>query len=210
MTTTSFNLSTEKGFEDFNSLLLNQTFIVGYEPTNVDVKVFKLIVDNKLDAKRFTNVTRWFDTIAAYCTDEDFILEQINHRNLDFTVDSENDDDFDLFDASEDMSSLPNKERVVPVAKKVKETKSEVVMEVKTWDDTISMKDVEDAVRSVSMDGLKWGHSKLVPTAFKMHSLSIQCIVDDHLVSVQDLEDTLNDIEELIQSVDIISFNTYR
>ena len=39
--------------------------------------------------------------------------------------------------------------------------KSSVVLDVKPWDDETDMKALEQAVRSIQMDGLVWGACKL-------------------------------------------------
>ena len=51
-------------------------------------------------------------------------------------------------------------------AKKPVVAKSSVVLDVKVWDDTTDLKEVEKLVREIEMDGLLWGASKTVPLAF--------------------------------------------
>ena len=41
------------------------------------------------------------------------------------------------------------------------------------------MKAMEQNVRSIEMDGLKWGASKLVPLAYGIKKLQIVCVVED-------------------------------
>lgn len=41
------------------------------------------------------------------------------------------------------------------------------------------MKAMEERVRSIEMDGLKWGASKLVPLAYGIRKLQIVCVVED-------------------------------
>lgn len=40
-------------------------------------------------------------------------------------------------------------------------------------------------MRSIEMEGLVWGSSKLVPVAFGVKKLQIQCVVEDDKVSKQ-------------------------
>ena len=42
-------------------------------------------------------------------------------------------------------------------------------MDIKPWDDETDMKELEAAIRSISMDGLLWGTGKLV-------EISLECI----------------------------------
>jgi hypothetical protein len=44
--------------------------------------------------------------------------------------------------------------------------KSSVLMDVKPWDDETDMKKLEEAVRSVQMEGLTWGACKLFLSAY--------------------------------------------
>jgi elongation factor 1-beta len=49
------------------------------------------------------------------------------------------------------------------------------LLDVKVWDDETDLKELEEKVRSISIDGLVWGSSKLVPVAFnikKLHKLN--------------------------------------
>nr|CAD7462783.1 unnamed protein product [Timema tahoe] len=69
------------------------------------------------------------------------------------------------------------------------------------------MKAMEIKVRMVETDGLLWGASKLVPLAYGIHKLQISCVVEDDKVSVDWLQETIEAIEEYVQSVDIAAFN---
>ncbi len=60
--------------------------------------------------------------------------------------------------------------------------KSSVLLDVKVWDDETDMKALEESVRSIEMDGLVWGSSKLVPVAFGVKKLQIQCVIEDDKV----------------------------
>jgi translation elongation factor EF-1beta len=58
-----------------------------------------------------------------------------------------------------------------------------VLLDVKPWDDETDMKALEESVRTVQMDGLVWGTSKLVPVAFGVKKLQIQCVIEDDKVN---------------------------
>lgn len=85
--------------------------------------------------------------------------------------------------------------------------KSSVVLEVKPWDDETDMKEMERLVRSIVMDGLVWGASKLVPVGYGINKIQIMCIVEDDKVSVEELQEKIQENEEFVQSVDIAAFN---
>ena len=59
---------------------------------------------------------------------------------------------------------------------------SVVTLEVKPWDDETDMKALEESVRSVEMQGLVWGASKLVPIGYGIRKLQITLVVGSSLV----------------------------
>lgn len=70
----------------------------------------------------------------------------------------------------------PRTEPGAPVAK------SNIIMEVKPWDDETDMAEVERLVRTIQQDGLVWGSSKLVPVGYGIQKLQICCVVEDDKV----------------------------
>ena len=60
--------------------------------------------------------------------------------------------------------------------------KSSVLLDVKVWDDETNMTELEEKVRSINLDGLVWGSSKLVPVAYNIKKLQIQCVIEDDKV----------------------------
>jgi translation elongation factor EF-1beta len=69
---------------------------------------------------------------------------------------------------------------------------------VKPWDDETDMKELEKAVRSIVMDGLLWGASKLVPLAYGIHKLQISAVIEDEKVSVDLLTENLEGKEDFV------------
>lgn len=130
--------------------------------------------------------------------------------------DDDDDDDVDLFgsgDEEEDAEAARiREERLKSYAdKKSKKpaliAKSSIVLEVKPWDDETDMKEMEKQVRSVEMEGLLWGASKLVPVGYGINKLQIMCVIEDDKVSVDLLTEQIQEFEEFVQSVDIAAFN---
>uniref|UniRef100_A0A2P2I049 Elongation factor 1-delta-like n=1 Tax=Hirondellea gigas TaxID=1518452 RepID=A0A2P2I049_9CRUS len=133
-------------------------------------------------------------------------------------VEEDDDDDVDLFGSDDDeeeesaeaarireerLKSYAEKKskKVTPVAK------SSVLLDCKPWDDETDFKKMEAAIRDIKMDGLVWGAAKLVPLAFGIHKLSILVTVVDEKVSIDDLSEQIEAIEEYVQSVDVAAFN---
>ena len=69
------------------------------------------------------------------------------------------------------------------------------------------MKKMEEQVRTIVMDGLLWGASKLVPVGYGINKLQICCVIEDDKVSVDLLTETIQEFEDFVQSVDIAAFN---
>uniref|UniRef100_A0A452IBT6 Elongation factor 1-delta n=1 Tax=Gopherus agassizii TaxID=38772 RepID=A0A452IBT6_9SAUR len=130
--------------------------------------------------------------------------------------DEDEDDDIDLFgsgDEEEDQEAAKvREERLRQYAEKKSKkpgliAKSSILLDVKPWDDETDMAKMEDCVRSIQMDGLVWGASKLVPVGYGIKKLQIQCVVEDDKVGTDILEEEITKFEDYVQSVDIAAFN---
>jgi len=131
-------------------------------------------------------------------------------------ADDDDDDDFELFGSdSEEEDEEAEKIREARLAqyaekkanKKAVIAKSNIILDVKPWDDETDMGELEKCVRSIQKDGLVWGASKLVPLAFGIKKLQITCVVEDDKVGTDDLEEDILAFEDYIQSMDIAAFN---
>lgn len=85
---------------------------------------------------------------------------------------------------------------------------SVVTMDVKPWDDETDMKALEAAVRSIDWPGLVWGGSKLVEIGFGIKKLQINIVVEDELVSTDELQETIQGFEDYVQSTDIAAMQS--
>ncbi|XP_032860781.2 uncharacterized protein LOC104359502 isoform X2 [Tyto alba] len=131
-------------------------------------------------------------------------------------AEEDDDDDIDLFgsdDEEEDQEAAKvREERLRQYAeKKAKKpgliAKSSILLDVKPWDDETDMAKMEECVRSVHLEGLVWGASKLVPVGYGIKKLQIQCVVEDDKVGTDILEEEITKFEDYVQSVDIAAFN---
>ncbi|XP_033232135.1 probable elongation factor 1-delta isoform X1 [Belonocnema kinseyi] len=129
---------------------------------------------------------------------------------------AEEEDDVDLFgsdsEGEDEEAAKIREERLAAYnAKKSKKpvliAKSNIILDVKPWDDETDMKALEAEVRKVQTDGLLWGAAKLVPLAYGIQKLQISCVVEDDKVSVDWLTETIQEKEDYVQSVDIAAFN---
>uniref|UniRef100_A0A3Q4BA34 Uncharacterized protein n=1 Tax=Mola mola TaxID=94237 RepID=A0A3Q4BA34_MOLML len=126
----------------------------------------------------------------------------------------DDDDDIDLFGSDEDdeeMARIKQERLDAYAAKKSKKptliAKSSILLDVKPWDDETDMVKLEECVRSVQMDGLLWGASKLVPVGYGIKKLQINCVVEDDKVGTDILEEEITKFEDYVQSVDVAAFN---
>ncbi|XP_072458918.1 elongation factor 1-delta isoform X4 [Notamacropus eugenii] len=131
-------------------------------------------------------------------------------------AEDDEDDDIDLFGSDneeEDKEAARlREERLRQYAeKKAKKpgliAKSSILLDVKPWDDETDMAKLEECVRSIQLDGLVWGGSKLVPVGYGIRKLQIQCVVEDDKVGTDILEEEITKFEDYVQSVDIAAFN---
>merc|ERR1719369_480344 len=133
-------------------------------------------------------------------------------------VEDEDEDDFELFgsDDEEEVETEEEKAKKEELLKKYHEKKSKkpaliaksnIILDVKPWDDETDMIEVERLVRGIEMDGLLWGNSKLVPLAYGIKKLQISCVVEDEKVGSDILDEEIEKFEDLVQSVDIAAFN---
>ncbi|XP_026134846.1 elongation factor 1-delta-like isoform X4 [Carassius auratus] len=126
----------------------------------------------------------------------------------------DDDDDIDLFgsDEEDEEAERIKAERVKEYAQRKSKkpaliAKSSILLDVKPWDDETDMSKLEECVRSIQMDGLLWGASKLVPVGYGIKKLQINCVVEDDKVGTDILEEEITKYEDYVQSVDIAAFN---
>lgn len=67
------------------------------------------------------------------------------------------------------------------------------------------MKELEANMRSIEMDGLTWGASKLVAVGYGISKLQVNLVVEDEKVSIDDLQGQIEGDEDHVQSTDVVS-----
>jgi elongation factor 1-beta len=217
MAVTFSELHTAEGLKALEAHLAGKTYISGDGISKDDIKVFAA-VPTKPGAE-FPTAARWYDTIAA-ATAARFPGKASGVSASSAAAASApaaaeamdvDDDDLDLFgdETEEDKAAAAARVAAKP-AKKKESGKSSVLMDIKPWDDETDMKKLEESVRSVQMEGLTWGASKLVAVGYGIKKLQIMMTIIDDLVSVDTLvEEVLQEPphNEYIQSCDIVAFN---
>jgi len=202
------------------SHLATRSYVEGYTPSQADVHVFKTL-SSPPSASQYPHVARWYTHIQSYAAEHP-TLPGSSKAGEAFTgsnaapakaaaADADDDDEVDLFgdDDEEDAEAERVKaERVAAYqAKKADKpktiAKSVVTLEVKPWDDETDMKELEKAVRSIEQDGLVWGSSKLVAIGYGIKKLQITLVIEDELVSLDELQEKCAEFEDYVQSTDV-------
>ncbi|KAF0907394.1 hypothetical protein E2562_015886 [Oryza meyeriana var. granulata] len=222
MAVTFTDLHTAEGLKALEQHLAGKTYISGDAISKDDIKVFAAVPSRP--GAEFPNAARWYDTVAAALASR-FPGKAVGVNLPGAGAASasaaaapaakdadEDDDDLDLFgdETEEDKKAAEERAASKASAKKKESGKSSVLLDVKPWDDETDMKKLEEAVRSVQMEGLTWGASKLVPVGYGIKKLQIMLTIVDDLVSVDSLiEEHLTEepINEYVQSCDIVAFN---
>ncbi|CAH9078166.1 unnamed protein product [Cuscuta epithymum] len=229
MAVTFHNLSSDSGLQKLDEYLLSRSYVTGYQASKDDIVVFSSL--SKPPSPQLVNVSRWYNHIDALLRISGVTGEGcgvIIEGSAPVTecvatppasdpkaasAEDDDDDDVDLFgeETEEEKKAAEERSAAVKASIKKKESgKSSILLDVKPWDDETDMKKLEEAVKSVSMEGLSWGACKLVPVGYGIKKLQIMLTVVDDLVSVDDLVEnhlTVEPINEYVQSCDIVAFN---
>lgn len=214
------DVSTPAGLKALNDFLADRSYMEGFWASQADASVFHCLPVAPSPA--LCHLRRWYDHIKSLQADRSslpsaktqFVLHDASGK--DASEEDEDEDDIDLF-GSEDEEEAAEAARVKEqrlaqyAAKKSKKpalvAKSSILLDVKPWDDETDMTTLEECVRSVRMDGLLWGQSKLVPVGYGIKKLQIGCVVEDEKVGTDMLEEAITAFEEHVQSVDVAAFN---
>ncbi|KAK9673540.1 hypothetical protein RND81_12G174200 [Saponaria officinalis] len=225
MAVTFHDVHTESGFKSLEDHLSGKPYISGDALTKDDIKVYGAVVEKPGDA--YPNASKWYESLSEQLA-ASFPGQAVGVRftsqpipassapveeNKKEAAAADDDDDLDLFgdETEEDKKAAEAREAAKKASSKKKESgKSSILLDVKPWDDETDMKKLEETVRSIHMEGLTWGASKLVAVGYGIKKLQIMMTIVDDLVSVDNLiEDylTVEPANEYIQSCDIVAFN---
>ena len=67
---------------------------------------------------------------------------------------------------------------------------------------------LEKSVRSIEQEGLVWGSSKLVAVGYGIKKLQITLVIEDELVSLDELQEKLAEFEDYVQSSDVAAMQS--
>jgi elongation factor 1-beta len=124
-------------------------------------------------------------------------------------------EEFDMFaeETDEEQQARMAKKLADIEAKKGKKekaaviAKSSILLDVKTWDDTVDLEALALKIKSNVRDGLMWGAHKQAPVAFGVKKLQLLFVIEDDKVSSEDIEEIIMQYEEEVQSMDVVAWN---
>jgi len=221
------DLVSDAGLAVLNNWVKTRSYIVGYTPSQADVKTFQAIKAAPA-VEKYPYAYRWYKHIGTF---ESEFSSLPGDPSKDYTAygpevselpinpkapekEEEDDDEVDLFgsdDEEEDAEAARIRDERLAEYNKKKSLKTKpaaksiVTMDVKPWDDETDMKALEAAVRSIEKDGLVWGSGKLVAVGFGIKKLQINVVIEDDKISLTDLQEQIEEFEDFVQSTDIVA-----
>ncbi|QLQ79779.1 hypothetical protein HG537_0C04280 [Torulaspora globosa] len=188
--------------KELNNFLADKSYIEGTSASQADVTVYKAF------QQAYPDFARWFNHIGA--RSEEF--SSFPAGSAPAAAAEEDDDEVDLFGSDEEEDEEAEKVKAQRVAeyqarkanKPAKPAaKSIVTLDVKPWDDETDLEEMLANVKAVEMEGLQWGAHKFIPIGFGIKKLQINCVVEDDKVSMDDLQQAIEDDEDHVQSTDV-------
>merc|ERR1712088_28113 len=213
------DVTKDAGVKAIDAHLASNSYIEGYVPTQADTTVFDALKGKSPDRAKYPHAERWFLHIKSFEASKKQFPQSskpvASYLGAGGAAE-EDDDDVDLFgsdDEEEDAEAAKVREqRLAAYAeKKAKKpaliAKTSVLLDVKPWDDETDMDALTSAVKSVEMEGLTWGATKYVPVGYGIKKLVVMCTVVDDKVSIEELQEKIENFEDFVQSCDVAAMN---
>merc|ERR1711925_39976 len=170
------DLKSAAGVKALNEFLAEHSYIEGYVPSQADTAVYEVLAGApKSDTP---HALRWYNHVKSFGAGMKQFAKASKNA-ADYTTgaaapaSNDDDDDVDLF-GSEDEEESEEKKRIT----------DERLKNCKT----------------IEMDGLLWGASKLVPIGYGIKKLQLMAVVEDAKVSIDELQEKMCEFEDFIQS----------
>merc|ERR1712113_558564 len=189
------------GVKALNEYLAEHSYIEGYVPSQADTAVFEAL--SGAPKSDTPHALRWYNHIKSFAAG----MKQFPKASKDASAytssaaaaasKADDDDDVDLFGSDEEEDDEEKKRITEERLKAYHEKKSKkpaliaktsVLLDVKPWDDETDMDAMLKSVKTIEMDGLLWGASKLVPVGYGINKLQLMCTVEDEKVSIERTE----------------------
>lgn len=161
--------------------------------------------------KQYPNFARWFNHIASFT--EEFDTLPAGKAPAAAAGGDDDDDEVDLFGSDEDEvdeeAEKIKAERVAQYAAKKAQkgpkpaAKSIVTLEIKPWDDETNLDELLANVKAIEKEGLTWGAHQWIPVGFGIKKLQMNVVVEDDKVSLDELQQEIEEDEDHVQSTDV-------
>ncbi|GMP76604.1 hypothetical protein CsSME_00033210 [Camellia sinensis var. sinensis] len=205
-------VNSQSGLKKLDEYLLTRSYITGYQASKDDIAVHAAL--SKPPPSEFVNASRWYNHIEALLRisgvsgegcgvtiegsapviEEAIATPPVADTKASAAEDDDDDDDVDLFGEETEEEKKAAEERAAAMkasGKKKESGKSSILMDIKPWDDETDMKKLEEAVRSVQMEGL-------ILLSIVDDLVSVDTLIEDYL--------TAEPVNEYVQSCDISTF----
>merc|ERR1719445_78853 len=201
------------GVKALDEFLAEHSYIEGFVPSQADTAVYKAL--SGAPKSETPHALRWYNHIKSFAAG----MDQFAKASKDASAyvsgggaaasKDDDDDDVDLFGSDEESD---DEERLKAYHEKKSKkpkviAKTSVLFDVKPWDDETDMDAMLTQCKTIEMEGLVWGASKLVPVGYGINKLQIMCTVEDDKVSIEELSEKMCDFEDYVQSVDIAAMS---
>lgn len=186
-------------------------FLSSTSATQADVSVYKAF------QKEYPALTRWLNHIASFTEEFEQLPAGEVPASKEAPAAADDEDDVDLFgsdddEVDEEAEKLKQQRLADYAAKKAAKgpkpaAKSMVSLDVKPWDDETDLEQMLANVKSIEVDGLVWGAHQWVPVGFGIKKLQINLVIEDDKVSLTDLQASIEEDEDHVQSTDVVAMS---
>ncbi|AET40563.1 translation elongation factor 1 subunit beta Ecym_6180 [Eremothecium cymbalariae DBVPG len=188
--------------KQLNTFLADKSYVEGTAASQADVVAFKAF------QSAYPNFSRWFNHIASKA-DEFQTLPAATASAA--AEEEEDDEDVDLFGSDEEEDQEAEKLKAQRLAeynarkaaKPKPAAKSIVTLDVKPWDDETDLEALLASVKAIEMDGLCWGAHQWIAVGFGIKKLQINLVIEDAKVSLDELQQAIEENEDYVQSTDV-------
>ncbi|CAH2351744.1 elongation factor 1-beta [[Candida] railenensis] len=203
------DFSKTESIKSLNEFLADKSYIEGTSATQADVTVYKSF------QKEYPQLTRWLNHIASFT--EEFSTLPAGKVPAAAAAEEEDEDDVDLFGSDDDevdeaAEKLKQERLAAYAAKKAAKgpgpaAKSLVTLDVKPWDDETDLDQLLANVKAIEQDGLVWGAHQFIPVGFGIKKLQVNLVVEDAKVSLDELQQLIEEDEDHVQSTDVAAMS---
>ena len=199
------DLTPEK-LKEINFSLNDKLFINGDQPSSDDAEIFEKIRHNFiLDKGDYPNIFAWLQFMTLF---ENKVIEswKINEKgkNKNKNEEENEEDEFNLllnkiYEEKQKKSKNKNNENEIHY--------SFVLLEIKVWDSEQDLDALAKKIQNIEKEGLVWKKEyKLKEIIFGIQKILMGLIVNDDIISIDEIIDEIQSWEDEVQSIEM-AFN---